>query len=97
MFSVLELLEEMGELLHGQGKGIMVNTHTSRIDMFRHVDGVFDEHGDITIDNMKVTALTSLAMPAIIWNHGRGNGDEYLQQHLYFGVNCMVPFPNNGA
>lgn len=72
----------------------MVNTHTSRIDMFRHVDGVFDEHGD-TADNMKVTALNSLAMPAVIWNHGAGNGDKYLQQHLYFGVNCMVPFPDN--
>lgn len=94
MFSVMELLESMGNLMHTAGKGIMVNTHTSRIDMFRHVDGVFDEHGDNN-DNMKVTALNTLAMPAVIWNHGAGNGDKYLQQHLYFGLNCMVPFPDN--
>ena len=56
--------------------------------MFRHVDGVFDEHGDNPIDNMKVTALNTLAMPAVIWNHGGGKSDEYLQRHLYFGVNC---------
>ena len=42
MFSVLDLLEDMGEVLHSAGKGIMVNTHTSRIDMFRNVDGIFD-------------------------------------------------------
>jgi hypothetical protein len=64
MFSVMALLESMGDLMHSAGKTIMVNTHTSRIDMFRHVDGVFDEHGDNPIDNMKVTALNTLAMPA---------------------------------
>lgn len=95
MFSVLDLLDSMGDLMHSAGKGIMVNTHTSRIDMFRNVDGVFDEHGDSTVDNMKVTALNTLAMPAVIWNHGGGNGDKYLQQHLYYGVNCMIPFPDN--
>jgi hypothetical protein len=31
----------------------------------------------------------------VIWNHGGGKSDEYLQRHLYFGVNCMVPFPDN--
>ena len=73
MFSVLDLLEDMGEVLHSAGKGIMVNTHTSRIDMFRNVDGIFDEHGDNPADNMKVTALNSLAMPAVIWNRTRSS------------------------
>ena len=116
MFSVLDLLEEMGDVMHSVGKGIMVNTHTSRIDMFRNVDGIFDEHGDNPADNMKVTALNSLAMPAVIWNRtrsgsclrllskphresccadGGGKGDRFLQQHLFFGVNFMAPFPNN--
>jgi hypothetical protein len=57
--------------------------------------GVFDEHGDSSVDNMKVTGLNTLGMPAIIWNHGSGHDDNYCQRHLFFGVLPMIPFPNN--
>lgn len=36
---MLDLLAEMGDVMHSAGKGIMVNVHSSRIDMFRDVDG----------------------------------------------------------
>ena len=69
-FSFVETMEVLGGLLHANGMGTMINVHTTRVDMLRDVDGVFDEHGDNPSSNMKVTGLATIAKPAVIWNHG---------------------------
>lgn len=95
LFSFLNVTGRMGEQLHPNGKSIMINVHTSRLDMMRHVDGIFDEHGDIRA-NIALSGLLGLAMPVIIWNHGTlTHLDTFLQTHLHYGCQPMVPVPNN--
>lgn len=60
-------------MMHSTGRGIFNNVHTSRLDMFENIDGIFDEHGDNGA-NMALSALNGLAMPVVIWNHGNTKG-----------------------
>ena len=95
VFSMIAATEAMAKVLRPGQKGIFVNVHTSRLDMMRHVDGIFDEHGDNPV-NMPLSGLLGVAMPVVIWNHGTLSGlDEFLQAHLFYGVNFMAPVPNN--
>ena len=34
----------MSTELRSVGKGIFINVHTSRLDMMKYIDGMFDEH-----------------------------------------------------
>ena len=61
----------------------------------RHVDGIFDEHGEVGA-NMALSGLLGVALPVVIWNPGKLTDlDPFLQAHLFHGVNFMAPFPNN--
>ena len=89
---------------------MLVNPHVTRLDMFRHLDGVLDEFGDFP-PKMFMSALVGIAMPVLAWDHchntiaSQKNAvscattpnttfDEFLAQHLYLGVQPMSPFVN---
>ena len=44
IFSFLEATRAMSTELRSVGKGIFINVHTSRLDMMKYIDGMFDEH-----------------------------------------------------
>jgi hypothetical protein len=97
-------------VMHPSGRGLLVNPHVYRLDMFRHLDGILDEFGDDPV-KMLTSSILGLAMPVLAWDHCGGNiesqkhaascavtngcsMDDFLSQHLYLGVQPMGPFVN---
>jgi hypothetical protein len=92
------LLARLGPLLHGAGKVLFVNNHHKRLDLLRHVDGLFDEftYGGCPLNT---TALLAVRKPALGWTSSEGDlqpdPDAFFQRYLYLGVFPMAPFPGN--
>ncbi len=93
-----DLMEKLGPLMHKAGKVIFVNNHDKRLDLLRHVDGIFDEftYGGAPLNT---TALLCVRKPALGWtsnsNDLGSDPDKFFQKYLYLGVYPMVPFPGN--
>lgn len=92
------LLEQLGPLLHGAGKVIFVNDMVRRLELMRHVDGFYDEHG-MWAYNLNASAFLALGKPLICWTPDERtlapDADRYFQQLLYLGAFPTVPFPGN--
>ena len=92
------LMEKLGPLMHKAGKVIFVNNHDKRLDLLRHVDGIFDEftYGGAPLNT---TALLCVRKPALGWtaspNDLGSDPDKFFQKYLYLGVYPMAPFPGN--
>jgi hypothetical protein len=54
--------------LHPSGRGLLVNPHVTRLDMFRELDGILDEFGDAPT-KMMTSGIAGLAMPVLAWDH----------------------------
>ena len=93
-----DLMDKLGPLMHDAGKVIYVNNHDKRIDLLKHVDGIFDE---FTYSGcpLNTTALMCVSKPALGWvaneDQIKPNSDAFFQKYLYMGVFPMAPFPNN--
>merc|ERR1719316_2219579 len=94
-------MKRLGTVWHSKpNQPLLINTLTYRLDMMEFIDGIFDEYGD---DPHKIfaSAVAGLARPSIMWNHpGQSNLDpqnidNFLQQHLHFGVWPSLPIKNN--
>jgi len=91
-------MEKLGPLMHKAGKVIFVNNHDKRLDLLRHVDGIFDEftYGGSPLNT---TALLCVRKPALGWtansNDLGSDPDKFFQKYLYLGVYPMAPFPGN--
>ena len=96
------------QVMHPSGRGLLVNPHVYRLDMFRQLDGILDEFGDDPV-KMVTSSILGLAMPVLAWDHCGGNVasqklaascakrcsmDDFLSQHLYLGVQPMGPMVN---
>ena len=94
-----DLMQQLGPLVHGAGKYILVNNHYKRIDLLRHADGILDEFTNAT-SPLNTTAFLTLDKPALGWTPGKdvietAGGDNFFQKYLYLGVFPMCPFPGN--
>ena len=94
-----DLMQQLGPLMHGAGKYILVNNHYKRIDLLQHADGILDEFTNAT-SPLNTTAFLTLDKPALGWTPGRevieaAGGDNFFQKYLYLGVFPMCPFPGN--
>lgn len=91
-------MDKFGPLAHAAGKVIFVNNHDKRIDLLRHVDGVFDE-STYGSGPLNLTALDTLRKPALGWTVDerdlQPDPDAFFQKYLYLGVYPMAPFPKN--
>lgn len=94
-----ELMEELSPVVHDAGKVLFVNNHTKRIDLLKHIDGIFDE---FTYNEaaLNMTAFLTLKKPATGWTWDAGTikaqgADDFFQKYLYMGVFPMCPFPGN--
>ncbi|MEO9023091.1 MAG: hypothetical protein ABI237_06530 [Ginsengibacter sp.] len=94
-----QLLDSLGSVMHGANKAILVNNLVKRVDLMKHVDGIFDEYA-YAGSPLNTTAFLSLNKPAMGWTSGardiRKTGvDNFFQKYLYLGVFPMCPFPGN--
>jgi hypothetical protein len=93
-----DLMERLGPLMHQSGKVVFVNNHVKRLDLLRHVDGIFDEF-TYTGAPLNLTALLTLRKPALGWTDDEGalhpDPDVFFQRYLHLGVYPMAPFPGN--
>ena len=57
-----------------------------RLDLMRHLDGIYAESGECsTVANGE--ALLCIRKPAIAWTgNGAPLGDDFFQRHLHLGV-----------
>jgi len=98
--SWLQITERLGRVLHEANKSIFVNSHIKRLDLMRHVDGIFDEYGYLPFNN-NATALLGLRKSVIGWTPGedylKQDPDAFFQRHLYLGIFPMAPFPENST
>jgi len=92
------LMDQLGPLMHRAGKCLLVNNHDKRVDLLRHVDGIFDEftYGGSPLNT---TALLCLRKPALGWTATAKDiapdPDQFFQRYLHMGVYPMAPFPGN--
>ena len=92
------LLAKLGPLMHGAGKVIFCNNHDKRIDVLKHIDGIFDEFGNAGAP-LNLTAFLALRKPAVGWTAQESDlkpdPDAFFQRYLHLGVYPMAPFPGN--
>ena len=58
-----ELMGKLGPMMHEAGKVVFVNNHDKRLDLLRHVDGIFDEFG-YAGRSLNLTASLAVRKPA---------------------------------
>ena len=67
-----------------------------RLELMRHVDGFYDEHGYFPY-NLNTSSFLALRKPLVCWTSDENpfgtDPDEYFQRHLYMGAFPTVPFP----
>jgi hypothetical protein len=92
------LMDQLGPMMHQTGKVIFVNPHTKRLDLMRHVDGIYDEFADRG-PALNCAALLGVRKPVIAWTPSvktlQLDADACFQRHLHLGVYPTVPYPEN--
>lgn len=96
--SWMALMESLGPIFHDPGKVIFANDMDRRLELMRHVDGFYDEHGSFPF-NLNTSSFLALRKPLVCWTSDENpfgtDQEEYLQRHLYMGAFPTVPFPAN--
>jgi hypothetical protein len=97
--SWLDFTALLGPLMHGAGKVIFVNNHSSKqLPLLRDVDGVYCEFCQAG-PALNATGLLCVRRPALGWTSGekdlRPNPDAFFQRHLHMGVFPTAPYPGN--
>ena len=98
VFSWHDLMAKLGPMMHGANKVIYGSPHYRRLDLMRHLDGVFDEYGKLA-HSRNLSALLCLRKPMIAWTIDnpdlRKNPDGYFQAHLHMGAYLTAPIAGN--
>jgi hypothetical protein len=90
--------DELGPLMHAADKVIFANTMTMRLELNRHLDGIYTEFGN-NGGALNAVALMGVGKPVLGWTLnetlGQPNPDAFFQRHLYLGVFPTAPYPFN--
>ena len=93
-----DLMAKLGPMMHAADKVIFVNPHTRRLDLMRHVDGIYDEFGDMP-HSLNACGLLGFRKPVMGWTASTASllpdPDAVLQRHLHMGVPPTAPVPGN--
>jgi len=93
-----EIMGKLGPMMHANDKVIFCNPHYRRLDLTRHVDGVYDEFGQMG-HSMNLCALLCVRKPVIEWTVAtpeiKNDPDGYFQRHLHMGAFLTAPLPGN--
>ncbi|HEX4485714.1 MAG TPA: NPCBM/NEW2 domain-containing protein [Terriglobales bacterium] len=96
--SWIGLMEKMAPVFHAANKAIFANDMDRRLELMRHMDGIWDEHGYFPY-NLNTSSFLALRKPLICWTSDEdpfgADAEEYFQRHLYMGAFLMVPYPAN--
>jgi len=93
-----DIIPRLASIFHGADKFIFVNNHLKRIDLLRHVDGIYCEfaHNGRALNS---TGLLTVFKPAIGWtasiNDLKPDPDAFFQRYLHLGVFPTVPLSGN--
>ena len=92
------IMEKIAPILHENNKVLFINNHIKRLDDIKHVDGIFDEFGDVGA-SINANAFLCVNKPLLGWCHNKASmGDDFdvfMQKHLHLGMYPMAPFPSN--
>ena len=92
------LLEKLGPMMHQADKVIFVNNHVKRLELLRHIDGIYCEFCQ-TGPALNSTGLLTLRKPGVGWTVSPGtlrpDADAFFQRHLHMGVYPTAPYPGN--
>jgi hypothetical protein len=91
-------MAELGPLVHRADKVIFANTMTMRLELNRHLDGIYTEHGD-NPGALNAAALMGMRKPVLAWTYNetlnQPDPDSFFQRHLHLGVYPTAPYPFN--
>ena len=92
------LLYKLGPIMHDAGKVIFASPLYARLDVYRHVDGFYDEYG-YDGRGLNGSALMGLDKPVLAWTYNeslfRTDPDSFFQRHLLLGAYPTAPYPWN--
>lgn len=88
-------MDRLGPMVHQQDKVIFCNLLDPRLDLTRHLDGVYHEFGyEPTVANG--AALLCVNKPLLVWTrNGDILSDDFFQRYLYLGAFPTAPYPLN--
>jgi hypothetical protein len=93
-----EFIPRLASIFHNANKVVYCNPLTNRIELMRHMDGIYNEYGQRGYA-LNLSAFLTLNKTFIAWTPDaatvNGNPDEYFQRHLYLGAFPTAPFPGN--
>jgi len=93
-----QLMDKLGPLMHAQNKAIYCNNHIRRVDLLKHIDGIFGEF-EYSGVAANLAAYCGFGKPVIGWVSDETNllpdPDAFLQRFLHLGIHPMVPYPLN--
>ena len=93
-----DLLSKLGPKMHEADKAIFASPLYARLDLFREIDGIYDEFG---YDGRAVngSALMGMDKPVLTWSYNeslfRPDPDSFFQRHLLLGAFPTAPYPWN--
>jgi hypothetical protein len=93
-----DTLGKLGPIMHAADKVIFANPLYRRVDLFRQLDGVYDEMG-VAGHSLNLCAFLGLRKPVMVWTGGVGDlqagPDALFQRCLHMGVFPTAPLPAN--
>jgi len=96
--SWIDFMDKLGPLMHRRNKVIFSNMMTVRLELMKHLDGIYAEYGN-NGNGLNSAALLCLRKPAICWTYNQTlkqpNADAVIQRHLYMGCFPTAPYPHN--
>jgi len=93
-----EVIRRVAAIMHDNNKVIYCNPHYRRLDLLQHIDGIYDEFGQMG-HSMNLCALMALRKPVMCWTimtpELKQAPDAYFQRHLHMGAYPTAPLPGN--
>ena len=93
-----EIMSKLGPLMHRGDKVIFGNNQTKRLELLRHLDGIYCEFGHMG-PALNVNAILAVRKPLLCWTPDPGtlqpDPDAYFQRHLHLGAYPTAPYPGN--
>jgi len=93
-----EIMSKLGPMMHRADKVIFGNNQTKRLEVLRHLDGIYCEFGHMG-PALNANAILAVRKPLLCWTPDPGtlrpDPDAYFQRHLYLGAYPTAPYPGD--
>ena len=93
-----DIMAKLGPLMHRADKVIFGNNQTKRLELLRHLNGIYCEFGHLG-PALNANAILAVRKPLLCWTPDPGtlhpDPDAYFQRHLHLGAYPTSPYPGN--